>query len=140
MAVEDLDIVGEWPTFQGKTLEQLIAQQSWFEGELDDEANVVWLQISGEWHRLYFDSEAVYWSTASSGPRLPEGDADAPDFPLNDLGAKHDLIGQAVTQVDGGWADQTSTVTFHFENGKALTFRNRFDTTTVRLEEAAPAT
>lgn len=135
MAVEDLDIVGEWPTFQGKTLEQLIAQQSWFEGELDDEANVVWLQIGGEWHRLYFDSDAVYWTTASSGPRIPEGDTDAPDFPLNDLGATHHLIGQTVTHLDGGWNENASMVTFRFENGKSLTFRNRFDTTTILIDQ-----
>lgn len=134
MAMEDLDIVGAWPELAGKTLEQLIAQESWFEGERDDEANVVWLQVGGQWYRLYFDNDAVYWSTASHGPS-PQATApdEEPDFSLADLAATHDLVGKTVTACDGDWADDTSTVTLHFDSGKTVTFRNRFDTTTVLL-------
>ena len=132
MAFEDLDVVGTWPALAGKTIGQLIAQESWFEGELDDEANVVWIQIAETWHRLYFDSDAVFWTTKPDGPRTTSAASDeVPEFPLNDLGVKHELIGQEIKSCDGNWTDGTSAVTLRFENGKALTFRNRFDTTTV---------
>jgi len=140
MAVEELDIVGAWPELAGKTLDQLIAQESWFEGERDDEANVVWLQAGGQWHRLYFDSDAVFWGTHPSGPKNDADDAEEkPDFPLADLAAAHKVAGQTITACDGDWVDDTSLVTLRFQNGTAITFRNKFDTTTVLLNhDTAP--
>ena len=132
MAVEDLDVVGVWPDLTGKTLDQLIAQESWFEGELDDEANVIWLQVAGDWHRLYFDNDAIYWATAPNGPRAKDAAPDEePEFPLNDLTAKFSLGGATVSSTNGQWIEDGTEVTLHFEGGKTVTFRNRFDTTTV---------
>ena len=132
MAVEDLDIVGEWPELAGKPLNQLIAQESWFEGERDDEANVVWLDVDGTWYRLYFDGDAVFWRVTSRAPELDGEDGD--DFQKVDLSAAHGLSGLQITACEGNWVDDSSQVTLRFEGGRAITFRNRFDTTTVLVD------
>lgn len=134
MAVEDLDVVGRWPDFQGKALDALIAQESWFEGERDDEANVVWLCGAGAWHKLYFDDDAVFWKTVPAGPNTAGSD-DTADFPLNDLAARHSLTGQRITDCTGDYLDGGSEVALHFEGGRTVTFRNRFDTTSVIVAE-----
>jgi len=136
MAVEELDVVGPWPKFAGKTMNQLFAQESWFEGELDDEANVVWLQVDGAWNRLYFDSEIVYWKTESSGPPpMPSTPDEAAGFSLRDLGTKFGIAGRPIASVDGGWVEEASEITLRFADGATLTFRNRFDTTSVSLTQ-----
>jgi hypothetical protein len=138
MAVEELDVVGTWPRFAGKTMNQMFAQESWFDGELDDEANVVWLQVDGAWNRLYFDSEIVYWKTESSGPPpMPSAPENAGGFALSDLGVKHGVAGQPIASVDGAWVENASEVSLRFDGGATLTFRNRFDTTRVRLTQGS---
>lgn len=131
MAVKDLDVVGTWPDFAGKVLDQLIAQEAWFAGECDDEANVVWLRVDGAWHKLYFDGDAVFWAPTPEGPAQPTDPQGTPDFPLNDLGTGHNLHGQRIAEIAGNWVDEGSEVSLRFDGGQALTFRNRFDTTSV---------
>lgn len=128
MVSAELYIDGAWPDFAGKTLERLVAQESWFEGELDDEANVVWLCVDGGWHKLYFDDDVVFWRKASGGP-----DQHAAEFPLNDLGAKHALAGQALAACNGDTIEEGTAVSLAFASGKTITFRNRYDTTTIQV-------
>lgn len=128
MVSASLYIDGTWPDFAGKTLERLIAQEAWFGGELDDEANVVWLCVDGAWHKLYFDDDIVFWRTAKEGPG-----ARGEDFPLNDLGEKHALAGQALAACNGDRIENGSTVSLAFAGGKSITFRNRYDTTTIQV-------
>ena len=131
MVSEDLYIDGAWPDFAGKTLEHLIAQESWFEGELDDEANVVWLCVDGAWHRLYFDDDVVFWRSAKEGPRHDSETGEG--FPLNDLGEKHALAGQALAACHGDAIEEGAAVSLAFASGKTITFRNRYDTTTIQV-------
>ena len=128
MASEDLYINGTWPDFSGGTLERLIAQEAWFAGELDDEANVVWICVGGAWHRLYFDGDVVNWRTTPQGP---EGHRE--EFPLNDLGAKHGLAGATVTSCDGAAIEGGASVALALATGTTITFRHRYDTTTIHV-------
>lgn len=128
MVSAELYVDGAWPDFAGKTLEHLIAQEAWFDGELDDEANVVWIGIDGAWHKLYFDDDIIFWRNAKEGPG-----AQGEEFPLNDLGQKHALAGQALTACDGDAIAPGSAVSLAFANGKTVTFRNRYDTTTIQV-------
>ena len=131
MVSEELDIDGAWPDFAGKMLEHLIAQEAWFEGELDDEANVVWLCVDGGWHRLYFDDDVVFWRKAKDGP-AHDGE-DGAEFPLNDLGEKHALAGQALAACHGDAIEDGAAVSLAFASGRTITFRNRYDTTTIQV-------
>lgn len=128
MVSSALYIDGAWPDFTGKTLESLIAQEAWFDGELDDEANVVWLCVEGAWHKLYFDDDIIFWRNAKEGP-----DSNGSEFPLNDLGVKHDLAGQSLAACNGDRIENGSAVSFAFAGGKTVTFRNRYDTTTIQV-------
>ncbi len=131
MVSAELYVDGAWPDFAGKTLERLIAQEAWFAGELDDEANVVWLCVDGAWHKLYFDDDIIFWRTAKDGP--PTNGEDGQAFPLNDLGEKLALAGQSLTGCNGDAIEPGSAVSLAFANGKTITFRNRYDTTTIQV-------
>ena len=131
MVSSELYVDGAWPDFAGKTLESLIAQEAWFGGELDDEANVVWLCVEGAWHKLYFDDDIIFWRMAKEGPST--NGADGQSFSLNDLGEKHALVGQALAACNGDAIEPGSAVSLAFANGKSITFRNRYDTTTIQV-------
>lgn len=138
MGMDDLDIVGAWPEFQGKTLEGLVVQEAWFEGECDDEANVVWLHVDGDWYKLYFDGDAVFWKAHSSGPDGRDGGREGTEqFPLTDLAEKHGLAGTRITACDGDYVDDASEITVQLDGNRAITFRNRFDHTTVLVDGPA---
>lgn len=137
MAVEDLDIVGEWPELDGKTLNRLVVQESWFEGELDDEANVVWLEVDGDCYRLYVDGEVVHWRSTSRLPRA--GDTENPDFRIIDLGENHGLAGQAIASCEGNPLDSGVEIKLAFESGRTIAFVNRFDVTNVVLDDSPSA-
>ena len=128
MVSEDLYIDGSWPDFAGKTLERLIAQESWFEGELDDEANVVWMCVDGRWYKLYFDGDVVYWREVNDGPA-----SNGESFPLNDLGEKHELAGLALDACHGDAVADHPAVSLAFAGGRTVTFRHRFDATTIEV-------
>lgn len=88
---------------------------------------MVWLCVDGGWHKLYFDDDVVFWRKASGGP-----DQHAAEFPLNDLGAKHALAGQALAACNGD-AMKRAPQSLAFASGKIITFRNRYDTTTIQV-------
>ncbi len=141
MAMIDLDIVGTWPDFAGKPLEGLVVQESWFDGACDDEANVVWFLVAGEWHKLYFDGDAVFWSAKSRGPGAHQDEeVDDADFPLSDLGEKHALAGKIIAECVGDYVDEASEVTVRLAGGPAITFRNKFDCTTVVVADESAGT
>lgn len=127
MPPHELDYDGDWPDLAGKTLERLIVQEAWFEGDRDDEANVVWICAGGAWHKLYFDDGIACWQTSAA----PE--AGGADFPLVDLGAKHGVAGEPLTGCHGEAREGGAAITLAFARGASVSFHNRYDATTIQV-------
>ncbi|OHX35991.1 hypothetical protein BJL95_02825 [Methylomonas sp. LWB] len=132
MEPEELSVNGEWPDLKTKVIEKLIAQEYWYQGKLEEAANVIWLKISGKWYRLYFDYGIVFWRESNETPHYvkPEASGDY-DYPLNDLTEKCDLSGKAIESCEGSVITGGSQVVFKFENGKIIKFKNIDDFTSI---------
>ena len=133
MESEELSVNGEWPDLKNKIIEKLIAQEYWYQGELDEAANVIWLKISGKWYRLYFDYGIVFWRESNEKPIYvkPETGEDY-DYPLNDLTEKYNLSGKRIDSCEGSVITGGSQVVFKFENGQEIKFESINDSTSIR--------
>lgn len=129
----ELDVNGKAPVLAGKTCEAVLLQQYWHKGILVEPANVIHMQFSGVWHRLYFDYGIVFWRIGDLPPET-WSDADHEwDNPLEDLGAAAAVIGThldhySMEPVKGG-----SAVELCFKSGKRIIFEDVDDHTTYRV-------
>jgi hypothetical protein len=133
MSSSGFDIVGEQPDLAGTRCEALLVERHFFDGELLDEANVIWLKTRSTWHRLYFEPGVVFWRTATEPPHAYE----MPDIKsvvrLSDLGSRFGLEGDLVTKLEVNASDGALEVVIRFEVGRAIAFHNQNDRTTYRL-------
>ncbi|WP_148261962.1 hypothetical protein [Methylomonas methanica] len=132
MEAEELSVNGEWPDLKTKVVEKLIAQEYWYKGELVEAANVLWLKVSGKWHRLYFDYGIVFWRESNEEPHYVKPDANEDyDYPLNDLTEKYNLYGKTIESCEGAVIAGGSQVVFKFVNSKTIIFKSINDSTSI---------
>jgi hypothetical protein len=105
---------------EGQACEALLCQQYWFEGELDDPCNVVFIKTAGIWSRLYFDHGIVFWRTAKRPP-APFSDS-ASAFRIIDYGKDLEVIGVRIEKVRIARANSESAVSLFFANGAFIEF------------------
>ena len=56
-----LEINGIPPKLTGYECEEMICQQYWYLGKLENEMDVLFLRANGKWHQLYFESGVIFW-------------------------------------------------------------------------------
>ena len=137
--VEPLEVDGILPDLAGSVCDELLVQQYWYLGRLVEPANVIYLQVNGKWHRLFFDCGIVFWRQ-SQGPTLAAPATEEEEFAylLIDLGRQLCLRGlllanMGATPIEGG-----SQVQVAFANGVTVAFRNVNDNTTYWSSQIPP--
>ena len=84
---------------EGKPCLSLIVQRYWYDGQLEDEANVLFLQMAEDrWLRFFFDC-GVFFAREEEEPSLLDGVAEPLKFTAADLSARHGFEGQRVEVV-----------------------------------------
>jgi hypothetical protein len=128
--MEAVDIVGTEPPIAGKVCDALLCQEFWHDGVLEEPANVTFLQFSGEWHRLYFDSGIVFWRDAPNAPETHGEPELKAEYRVVDVGRRYGLVGRELKGVRyRALPEHGSEVTLEFEGGTRLVFRNEHDIT-----------
>ena len=130
-AREPVDVNGQTPSLAGHVLERLIAEETWYCDSMQSPANVIWLLVDGEWHRLYFDFATVFWRRSATGPKpykMPELEM---DVRLADLGAARALDGVAVREYTAHLVPGGVAVELEFDSGRRVGFRNVDDRTLI---------
>ena len=125
MKNEPLEIDGNWPDLEGKRLQQLLAQECWYQKDLEEEANVVLIKLEGGWHHLYFDMGTLFCRMSQDEPHAvtPLGSAET-SYHLRDLGADFDLVGRVIKSCTARVIPGGSELEFAFEGGKKICFKN----------------
>ncbi len=125
MKNEPLEIDGNWPDLEGKRLQQLLAQECWYQKNLKEEANVVLIKVEERWYHLYFDIGIVFWRISSDEPHesKPEDTVEY-SYHLRDLGVDLDLAGRVIQSCTAKAGPGGSEVEFSFEGGKKISFTN----------------
>jgi hypothetical protein len=128
-----LKIDGVPPQLEGQLCEELLCQQYWHKGRLEDEADVVLLKVADVWHQLYFDDGVVHWATQDEelGPGGDERDGMFA-YPIVDLGADLGVRGQRIAGCATEDTGEGERVTLFFDNGPRVDFVNRGDRTSIR--------
>ena len=93
------EVRGEVPPVVGEICEELICQQLWSDGALEDPGNVIFLRVRGRWFRLYFDFGEIVWNPGAAAPQpwaVPELGV---EYPLFDVAARFELKGLRVASI-----------------------------------------
>jgi hypothetical protein len=131
MWTDELDIHGHPPSFESVRCDELLCQQYWYQGELCEPANVVYLRAGPTWHRLVLHYGIVFWSSQEDEPQsggIPEIGA---EYRLDDIGTRLDLAGRVVESYEASAVAGGVQVCFRFEGGRKITFQNIGHTTTI---------
>ena len=131
-----IEVDGVQPDLAGTRCEELLCQQYWHEGELRDEADIVFLKIAGTWHQLYFDSGVVHWRRQEETPQYePVGKDAVFSYPLVDLGSNFGVRDRLIDDCQIRETADGETVTLIFQQGATLSFINRGDSTGILYQE-----
>ena len=128
-----LEFNGSQPFLCGVVIQSLLCQEYWYNGSLDQPANIVYLQVRDVWHRLYFDCGVIFWrDDGEEGMIWGDEITDGGEFRTIDLAQRFDLGGRTITCCDSETVDEYgSKVTFQFDGGGALSFVNVDDRTVI---------
>lgn len=138
--IDELDINGEPPFLDDQRLDELKVQSFWYNGVLEEEANVIFLKVAGKWHRLYFDCGIIFWRPETKGPKefnFINDDGSESSFPVINLGADRRLVGKIIESYTMEAIEGGSKVDFTFEGGEVINFINIDDITTIRPQPNA---
>ena len=127
--MDPLEIQGQPPNLVGNICEALACLEFWHEGSLVDPANAIFIRANGGWHKLFFDSGAVFWKSDVE----PQPSFDAPEiasaYHLVDLGHKFDLVGRRIAACYAAPTEKRAKVALELEGGRSVVFESADDVT-----------
>ena len=98
---EELEINGIWPVLENGMLEELLCSEMWYQGKLEEPANVIFLKVNGNWYRLYFNYGIIFWRVDKEGPKeytMPKYES---HFKVVDVGRNYGLVNNLIESVVG---------------------------------------
>lgn len=124
---------GSQPFLRGVLIQSLLCQEYWYNGLLDQPANIVYLQVRDIWHRLYFDCGVIFWrDDGTEGMIWGDEKNDDSEFRTIDLLQRFALGGRTIADCTSETVNEHgSKVTFQFDGGGALSFVNVNDQTVI---------
>jgi len=128
----NLSINGEWPQLEGKLLQEMLCHEMYYEGKLEELANVVYLKVDEKWHRLYFDYEIIFWRNENTAPKdytMPEYSS---YFKLADVASKYSFKDSMIVEVTAHRVENGVEVGIYFNNGKKIIFSSINDVSNYR--------
>lgn len=131
--MEKLEVNGHWPKIEKQSLQEMIVQEFWYDGVLEESANVVYLKINSHWFRLYFDCGIVFWRQDNEG--LEDDFASRSNdtgYPLIDLAENLRVKGAEIIQCRGRIIAGGSEVEFQFSDNPPIIFQCINDVTSIK--------
>lgn len=82
------------PRLNGRTCEELICQQYWYNGKLTKSVDILYIKTNGRWHLLYFENSTIFWRSQDNAPCPFEAkEGDPFKYPFVDLGMSYGVKG-----------------------------------------------
>ncbi|WP_133178656.1 hypothetical protein [Shewanella decolorationis] len=131
--MSELEVNGHWPKVENNQLQELIIQEFWYDGVLEEPVNVAYLKVSNLWYKLYFDCGIVFWRQGHEGleDELASRNKDT-EYPIKDLAEELGIKGSEITSCSGKVILEGSEVELKIKGHKALVFQCINDVTTVK--------
>ena len=128
----NLSIDGKWPKLEGTKLQEMMCDEMYYEGKLEELANVIHIKVNEKWLRLYFDYDIIFWRSEKFAPvnyEIPEYDS---FFKTTDVAKKFDLKGETIVSLNAQLVENGVEVNFVFSNGKKIIFSSINDVSNYR--------
>jgi hypothetical protein len=123
------------PNLAGQTCEALLLQAHYYRGQLVNEANVLFLRLSGGGcHRIFIEAGVVFWHTVDA---LDSPDGDRHHYTVTDLGAAHGLVGKRLVGLTTADLPSGGELRLLFAGDARVSFRH-VDGQSRVVVEAAP--
>ena len=131
--MEELEVNGHWPQIENQSLQEMIVQEFWYDGVLEEPANVVYLKIDSHWFRLYFDCGIVFWRQDNEGleDELASRSNDT-GYPLIDLAEHLGVKGSEILQCKGKVVPGGSEVELQFKDKPPIIVQCISDVTSIK--------
>lgn len=133
MSDSEPNVIGEWPELSGQVLEQLLCQEFWYDGKLEEPANAVGMVVGGEWYRLIIDSGTIFvrkGERLTPGPNQPGG---LIQYKIVDVSQNEGLGGSTIAGFDKRALPSGAEVALTLADGRKLAFVNQDEVTSYQL-------
>ncbi len=128
-----MEIVGSPPELAGLVCEAIVRQQFIYNGELVDDANVVYLCFAARWHQLIIDNGVVFWRSSPEAPKPLTAEDDSFEYPLIDVGLSAGLTGCRLESYRVEDTPSGVEVIFLFDNRRTIVIQNEGDRSMFRV-------
>jgi hypothetical protein len=128
----EISINGDWPKLEGKILQEMLCHEMYYEGRLEELANVIYVKIDEKWLRLYFDYEIIFWRNESCAPKEYSMPETSSYFKLTDVANKFSFKGNTIDGVSAKTIEDGVEVGFYFNTGKKIIFSSINDASSYR--------
>jgi len=118
------------------TCTRLVVQEAWYQGELVEPANLVFLELdASRWIRCFIDAGFFGWREAEAPSKIPSDVADPEfDYPLVDLTERLRKVGTQIADVDLTEHPLSSAdLEIRFVGGGIVRLENRNDVSQLRF-------
>lgn len=117
-----LETNGIPPKLSGRECQELICQQYWYQGKLENEVDMLSIKANDRWHLLYFENGVIYWRLQKEGPKpFEEKDEDPFKYPHIDLAAQYGIKGHMIEDCESQAMPDGARVIITFEHaGKVI--------------------
>ncbi len=88
---------------------------------------MTFIQFQGQWFRLYFEPEMVFWRFPSEAPELHDAPEFHAEYGLRDVGAEAQIVGAQLEKLTHKRLAGGAEVGFVFSNGRTIVVRHLND-------------
>lgn len=124
------------PDLIGQHCSEFICQQSWFKGQLVEEAKWIYLKLEGEnWYKAHFGEGRLFFDTQKDAPsQVGISEDDKISCPLADIAGKHKLKGKMISNTAYRSYEGKAELTISFEDHTTITICNIGDITSLTID------
>lgn len=116
------DVVGTLSELAGGTCEAVLVQEAWHGGERLLPIHALYLKLEGRpWRRTFFDGGVLFVRTGGPpGTRTGPVPSEAFRYTVEDVGARHGLVGRRVVRADVREQGADTELRLSFDTGPQL--------------------
>lgn len=138
-----MDLQGTPPVLTGKVCEGLLVREYWFNGQLEEEVNIVDVMVEGCWLTVYIDCGIVFWKQQNgSREGTPPFEAEFGNtlaYPVRVLGKELELNGKMIRDYEMKWFSEGASVEITFADGTSVKLNDVADRTSLLVERGKPS-
>ena len=133
MSENELTVIGDWPELSGQVLDQVLCQEFWCEGKLEEPAYAVGLVVAGEAYRLRLNAGTIFLRKGERLDTLPTQPDGMIQYKVVDLSETEGLGGATLAGFEKRALSSGTEVAITFEDGRRLSFVNRDEVTSYQI-------